>query len=102
MVFIVVEVASQESVGRRILGQFATDAQVAAYNHEHGYDRPAPVRFLEFARNAVTLDFGVSILTNEPVLQTIKPRLGRTLLLAGIAFIVIMPLAVLVGIMSAL
>ena len=102
MVFIVVEVASQESVGRRILGQFATDAQVAAYNPEHGYDRPAPVRFLEFARNAVTLDFGVSILTNEPVLQTIKPRLGRTLLLAGIAFIVIMPLAVLLGIMSAL
>jgi peptide/nickel transport system permease protein len=102
MVFIVVEVASQDSVGRRILGQFATDDQVAAYNHEHGYDRSAPVRFLEFAKNAVTLDFGVSILTNEPVLETIKPRLGRTLLLAAIAFVVIMPLAVVLGIISAL
>jgi peptide/nickel transport system permease protein len=102
MVFVVVELASDVSVGRRILGQFATDEQVAAYNHEHGYDRPAPVRFLEFAKNAFTLDFGVSIVTNEPAVESIKPRLKNTLLLAAIAFIVIMPLAVVLGIISAL
>jgi peptide/nickel transport system permease protein len=53
-------------------------------------------------KDAVTLNFGVSTLTDEPALDSVLPRLGKTLMLAGIAFIVIMPLAVVLGILSAL
>lgn len=102
MVFLVVEVASPVSVCRRQLGQFATDEQVQLCEQRLGLDRPLPVRYLEFAKNAATLDFGVSTLTNEPVLESIAPRLKNTLLLAGIAFVVIMPIAILLGIISAL
>jgi peptide/nickel transport system permease protein len=102
MVFLIVEVASPVSVCRRNLGQFATDEQVALCDHRLGLDRPLPVRYFEFLKNAVTLDFGVSTLTDERVLDSVVPRLGRTLMLAGIAFIVIMPLAVVLGILSAL
>ncbi len=102
MVFLIVEVASPVSVCRRLLGQFATDAQVTACDHRLGFDKPLPVRYWNFAKNAVTLDFGVSTLTAEPVMESITPRLGRTLLLAGIAFVAIMPLAILLGIISAL
>jgi peptide/nickel transport system permease protein len=102
MVFLVVEVASPVSVCRRQLGQFATDEQVRLCDQRLGLDRPLPVRYAEFAKNALTLDFGVSTLTDEPVLDSIAPRLGNTLMLAAIAFIVIMPLAVVLGIISAL
>ena len=102
MVFLIVEVASPVSVCRRQLGQFATDEQVQLCEQRLGLDRPLPVRYLDFAKNALTLDFGVSTLTDEPVMDSIAPRLGNTLLLAGLAFVVIMPLAVLLGIISAL
>ncbi|MBA2537578.1 MAG: ABC transporter permease [Actinobacteria bacterium] len=102
MVFLIVEVASPVSVCRRNLGQFATDEQVTLCEQRLGLDRPLPVRYAEFLKNAVTLDFGVSTLTDEPVLDSVIPRLGKTLMLAGIAFIVIMPLAVVLGILSAL
>ncbi|MDQ4081520.1 MAG: ABC transporter permease, partial [Actinomycetota bacterium] len=93
---------SPVSVCRRQLGQFATDEQVQLCEQRLGLDRPLPVRYLDFAKNALTLDFGVSTLTNEPVLESIAPRLKNTLLLAAIAFVVIMPIAVLLGIISAL
>jgi peptide/nickel transport system permease protein len=102
MVFLIVEVASPVSVCRRNLGQFATDEQVTLCEQRLGLDRPLPVRYGEFVKNAVTLDFGVSTLTDEPVLDAVLPRLGNTLILAAIAFIVIMPLAVVLGIISAL
>jgi peptide/nickel transport system permease protein len=102
MVFLIVEVASPVSVCRRNLGQFATDQQVTLCEERLGLDRPLPVRYAEFLKNAVTLDFGVSTLTDERVLDTVMPRLGRTLLLAGIAFVLIMPLAVILGVLSAL
>jgi peptide/nickel transport system permease protein len=102
MVFLIVEVASPVSVCRRNLGQFATDEQVTLCEQRLGLDRPLPVRYGEFLKNAVTLDFGVSTLTDEPVLDAVLPRLGNTLILAAIAFIVIMPLAVVLGIISAL
>ncbi len=102
MVFLIVEVASPVSVCRRNLGQFATDEQVTLCEQRLGLDRPLPVRYGEFVKNAVTLDFGVSTLTDEPVLDSVLPRLGNTLMLAAIAFIVIMPLAVVLGIISAL
>ena len=102
MVFLVVELASPVSVCRRMLGQFATDEQVALCDQRLGLDRPLPVRYAEFVKNAVTLDFGVSTVVGKKVTEAIKPRLINTLALAGIAFVVIMPLALLLGIISAL
>lgn len=102
LVFFVVEIASPVSVCRRILGQFATDVQVRDCDHRMGFDKPLPVRYIKFAEHAATLDFGVSTLTDQRVLDAIAPRLRNTLLLAGIAFVVIMPLALLLGIISAL
>lgn len=101
-VFLVVEVLSDVSVCRRLLGQFATDAQVAACDTRLGLDRALPVRYFDFLGNALTLDFGVSTFAQQPVIDAILPKLGNTLLLAGIAFAVVMPLALLLGIISAL
>lgn len=101
-IFLVVEVLSDVSVCRRLLGQFATDAQVAACDLRLGLDRPLPVRYFDFLGNALTLDFGVSTFAQQPVVDAILPKLGNTLLLAGISFAVVMPIAVVLGVISAL
>jgi peptide/nickel transport system permease protein len=101
-VFLISEVVTGQSVCRRLLGQFATDEQVHECNIRMGLDRPLPVRYGEFLKNAVTGDFGVSIVANEKVSEVIPDRLGKTLLLGAIAFAVIMPIGLFLGIISAL
>jgi peptide/nickel transport system permease protein len=101
-VFLVSEVVTGQSVCRRLLGQFATDVQVQECNVRLGLDRPWPVRYVEFVGDAVQGDFGVSITANDQVSDVVIPRLGRTLLLAAIAFAVIMPLGIFFGIVAAL
>jgi peptide/nickel transport system permease protein len=101
-VFFVTEVVTGRNICRSILGPFATDDQVQACNVRLGLDDPAIVRYLHFLRDAVHGDFGVSVVANAPVSQVVPDRLGSTLLLAAIAFVVIMPLGILLGIVSAL
>lgn len=101
-IFVVVEVLSDASVCRRLLGQFATDEQVQACHIRLGLDRPWPVRYVEFLGKAVRLDFGVSTIASARVIDVIVPRLGNTLLLAGISFMVVMPVALALGIFAAL
>jgi len=39
------------NVGRSVLGPYATEEAVAAYNHEHGTDRPAVVQYVDWLGN---------------------------------------------------
>lgn len=102
LIFLVVEVLSDVSICRRILGQFATDAQVAACDHEMGNDRNFFIRYGDFLWGAVRGDFGVSTFAQQRVMDAVLPRLGNTLMLAGVAFVVIMPLALVLGVIAAL
>src|SRR5262249_19824333 len=45
---------------KRFLGSTATPAQLAIFRHEHGLDRPLPVRYAEWLGGAVHGDFGRS------------------------------------------
>jgi peptide/nickel transport system permease protein len=101
-IFVIVEVGSSVSPCRRILGQFALDNQVRLCDHRLGFDKPLPVRYLNFLKDAATLDFGVSTYADQRTLDAIAPKLKNTLILAGTAFVIIMPLALLLGIISAL
>ncbi len=47
-------------------------------------------------------DPGVSFLTRRPVAETLIRRLKNTALLAGIAFLIVMPLALLLGLIAGL
>jgi peptide/nickel transport system permease protein len=102
LIFLVVEVLSDVSICRRILGQFATDAQVASCDHQMGNDRNFFIRYGDFLWGAVRGDFGVSTFAQQRVMDAVLPRLGNTLMLAGVAFAVIMPLALVLGVIAAL
>lgn len=86
---------------QEMLGQSATPAAVAALRHEYGLDLPAHVRYLSWIRGIFGGDAGRSIVANMPVSAIISDRLPNSLLLAGLTTAVAVPLALLIGIYSA-
>ena len=84
------------------LGQSATPAQVAALRHEMGLDRPAYVRFGGWISGLAGGDAGTSLVANMPVGEIISQRLPNSLLLAAFTALVSVPLALSIGIASAM
>jgi peptide/nickel transport system permease protein len=84
------------------LGQSATAEQVAALRHEMGLDRPAYVRYGSWLTGMVGGDPGQSMVANMPVADVISDRLPNSLLLAALTALVAVPVALAIGIGSAM
>ncbi|MET0366223.1 MAG: ABC transporter permease [Sphingobium sp.] len=84
------------------LGQSATPAQVAALRHEMGLDRPSYLRFGSWIVGLAGGDAGTSLVANMPVGDIIAERLPNSLILAALTTLVAVPLALLIGISSAM
>ncbi|MDK2759985.1 MAG: ABC transporter permease [Sphingopyxis sp.] len=84
------------------LGQSATAEQIAALRQEMGLDRPAYERFATWAWGMVGGDAGQSLVANMPVGDIISERLPNSLLLAALTTLVAVPLALGIGIASAM
>jgi len=83
-----------------VLGQRATPARIAAYNHAHGYDLPIYQQFWNYLWGIVRhLNLGYSDKYNQTVRSLIFSRLPKTLVLVGMstvfALLVAIPLGVL-------
>ncbi|WP_374375031.1 ABC transporter permease [Dongia sp.] len=85
-------------VARKVLGPFATQDQVDRLTEELGLNRPVIERYWEWLTNTLQGDLGYSTLYKLPVNDIIWDRLANTLLLAGVAFAVIVPLSIVLGI----
>jgi peptide/nickel transport system permease protein len=83
------------------LGQSATPEAVAALRAQLGLDQPAPVRFAHWLGGLLTGDPGRSMTANMPVTEVIADRLPNSLLLAGLTAAVAIPIALTIGIFSA-
>ncbi|MEG3135148.1 ABC transporter permease [Rouxiella sp. T17] len=88
-------------VASAILGQNGTPETVAALRSQLGLDQPAIWRYLHWLGGVLHGDLGMSLANNQPIGDELLPRLGNTLFLAGYAAVVAIPLAVLLGIASA-
>lgn len=62
----------------------------------------APAQYIPLQKGLLRGDPGVSFLTRRPVAETLVPRLVNTLILAGLAFVVVMPLALALGMLAGL
>jgi len=62
----------------------------------------APREYIPLQLGLLRGDPGVSFFTRRPVAETIVPRLINTTFLAAIAFVIVMPLALLLGIIAGL
>ncbi|GJH11160.1 ABC transporter permease [Caballeronia novacaledonica] len=87
---------------QQALGQAATPEQVTALRHQFGLDQPAVTRYLQWLVHVVTGNFGTSLSNNLPVSELIATRLPNSLVLAGLTALVSVPLALVIGIVSAM
>lgn len=87
-------------VARKVLGPFATQEQVDRMTVQEGWDRPVVVRYVEWVGNLIQGDLGYSTLYKTPVNNIIWGRIGNTLILAAIAFAVIVPASIVLGVAS--
>jgi peptide/nickel transport system permease protein len=87
-------------VARKLLGPYATQAQVDHLYREMGLDRPLLVRYGEYIWKALHGDLGESVIFRQPVSALMWDRLGNTLLLAAISFAVIVPFSILLGVLA--
>ncbi|OWQ83758.1 ABC transporter permease [Roseateles aquatilis] len=83
------------------LGQDATPEALAALRHQMGLDVPAAERYLTWLRGLLSGAPGTSVVTGMPVAEMIASRLPNSLLLAGITAAISVPLALMLGIASA-
>ena len=80
----------------------ATKAEIEAFRHEQGFDRPLIVQFASFAVAAAQGDLGLSLRHQEPAMALALQRLPATALLASSAFLIVVLVGVPAGILSAL
>jgi peptide/nickel transport system permease protein len=96
--------------GQAVLGQSATEETVAAFRRELGLDQPSYIRYLDWVGGVMQGDFGSSfsgrnasgVDRSRQVVDLIGPRLRNTLFLAGMTAIIAVPLALFLGITTAL
>lgn len=96
--------------GQAVLGQAATEDAVAAFRRELGLDEPLVVRYFDWLGALAQGDLGTSfsgrassgIDRSRPVADLVAPRLANTLFLAGMTALIAVPLALALGITSAL
>jgi peptide/nickel transport system permease protein len=88
-------------IARRILGQQATQENVAAKAEELGLNRPLFTQYFDWLGNALTGDLGTSWFTGEPVSSGITSRLAVTLALVIGATVITAIISVVLGVWAA-
>ena len=101
LIFGVVQILPGD-VAVMILGTSATPADLATLRVKLGLNRPAPLRYLDWVGGTLGGDWGISLLYQMPVRPLVLERLERSAVLAGLALVVAVPLAVGLGVISAL
>lgn len=89
-------------IARRILGQTASQEQVAAKASELGLDRPIWVQYADWLSGAVTGDLGRSWFTGQLVIDGVTTRLGVTLSLVIGATVITAIVSAALGVWAAL
>jgi peptide/nickel transport system permease protein len=89
-------------VASAVLGQGATPEALVIYRRELGLDVPAHLRYWNWLVAALQGDLGVAMTNKRDIVNEVLPRLSNTLFLAGYAALIAIPLAVGLGIFSAI
>ena len=84
----------------RILGNTAERANVIALEKELGLDKPVVVQYWRWLSSTVTGDLGESVQFRAPVTEILLPALGYSLRLAALAFLLVVPLSIVGGVVA--
>lgn len=86
---------------RLILGDFATQEQIAELQQELGFDKPIPIRFASWLSNLVRGDLGDSFFLRMPVTKAIFSRIEPTFLLALVGILIGLIIGIPLGVIAA-
>ena len=89
-------------VAAAILGQAATEENLAAIRASLGLDRPAYLRYFDWLGNFLQGDLGNSLSNRRPIADQVGERFANTLTLAGLAAIIAVPFAITLGLIAAI
>lgn len=78
-----------------------TNKELQGFNSQFGLDKPLPVQFALYVKNALQGDFGISLDQRRPVTEIFAERIGETLKLSVWALGLSITCGMLVGIVSA-
>jgi peptide/nickel transport system permease protein len=90
------------NVAKKVLGPFADEDAIKQLNHELGTDRPIPVQFWSWLTRALHGDLGKSYLYDVPVAEKLRTAVGYSAKLAILAFVLIVPISIIGGVVAAL
>jgi peptide/nickel transport system permease protein len=88
--------------GRAILGNLAAPSAVRALDHQLGVDRPLVVQYWTWVTGLLHGDFGTSTQFRAPVGPYISAALVNSIKLAALAFVIVVPLGIIGGVVAAL
>jgi peptide/nickel transport system permease protein len=101
LIFVCTEILPGD-VASAVLGQGATPEALIVFRKELGLDVPAHLRYWNWLVGALQGDLGVALTNKRVIVDEVMPRLGNTLFLAGYAALIAIPLAVGLGVYSAI
>jgi peptide/nickel transport system permease protein len=90
------------NVARRILGPFADQAAVDKLNHDLGTDKSLLVQYWNWITGFLRGDMGDSYSYHVPVSSLLGDALVNSFKLAALAFVLVVPLSILGGVVAAL
>ncbi len=82
-------------------GAHPSNAQIAAVDHQYGFDRPLLAQYLSYLGHLLRGDLGTSYGLHQPVTQVIGDQLGPTLVLTSTALVLAWIVAVASTLLSA-
>ncbi len=85
-----------------ILGRFATQEALRNLREELGLNRPLAVQYLSWLADFIRGDWGTSLSTGSEMVELVITRLRNSAMLALVAFIMYVPLAIILGLIAAL
>jgi peptide/nickel transport system permease protein len=83
-----------------ILGRDATPSAVTQMRHELGLDKPVVQQYVSWIGGLLHGDLGTSLTSGLPVSDLIGSRVVNTLILAAVASLVMIPLALVLGVLA--
>lgn len=87
---------------RSVLGEFASEAAIAAYRAEQGLDRPWPLQYIDYVAGVVTGDLGTSLRFREANSKIIFERIPATIELTIASFLISTLIGLPLGVWTAL
>lgn len=100
LIFVGTEVLPGDPVSR-IVSPILPENIKEAVRARLGLNQPAFIRYWHWLVGALTLDFGTSVISQQPIVELVRPALLRSLVLGGLASAVIVPFSIVLGSLAA-